>query len=286
MRPTLALLLVFLAGPVLAQDLPSPKQINVTLTKSQSAGSGSEGGKGTTQDYALNQGGAIRIRNVSGDITIAGYDGSTVQVKVVKTGRDQDLVEVEDSSSSSALDLKVKYRCTNYCDAGLNFYVKVPRRLAVELDNISNASGDITIEDFVGVVRVRSASGNVRLRDVEGSLDASTASGDVQLINVIGTDIKGQSASGNVQAQLFQISPGASLRFNSASGDVRVAAPSLLDAQVTLSSTTGEVRTNFPLTVQTDRYTSGQQARGTLGKGGSTLRATTATGTVFLQPGN
>lgn len=280
MRFTLALLLVVAPGSVLAQPSSESREINVTLQKSQPQGTGNAEEGGT---YVLNRGGALRISNVSGDVAITGYDGATVQVRIIKTGRDQDLVEVEDNSTRNLVDLKVKYRCQNTCDAGLNFEVQVPVQLDLELDTIKSVSGNVKVQDFAGNARVRSASGDVRLQNMSGNLDALSASGNVELINVQGSEIKGQSSSGDVLVQLAQILPGANLRFSSSSGDVRVTAPRTLNAEVSLSTSSGAVQTTFGLTVQSNRYGSQSQAQGTVGTGGSTLRATSSSGSVSLK---
>src|SRR5689334_21317460 len=71
--------------------------------------------------FNLAPGGAITIKNVSGDINISGYDGAAVEVSVYKEGRDRDMVTVENLSTAGHVSLRAKYPEECNCDASLRF---------------------------------------------------------------------------------------------------------------------------------------------------------------------
>jgi DUF4097 and DUF4098 domain-containing protein YvlB len=72
------------------------------------------------------------------------------------------------------------------------------------------------------------------------------------------------------------------MNFSSASGDVRVSMPSNLDADVSLSTVSGSVKTDFPIEIEKDRWGAGSRAKGKLGSGTRILKITSASGDVSL----
>ncbi|WP_287130002.1 DUF4097 family beta strand repeat-containing protein [Candidatus Cyanaurora vandensis] len=235
------------------------------------------------RSYPLAQGSIIRIRNVSGDIRVTGYEGSTVVVRAIKEGRDRDQVEVEDLSTNDRVELDVRYPnyCQN-CNASLRFEVQVPRNRRFRFDDLGSASGDIQVRGVQGEVRIKTASGDVQVEQVQGEVQAKSASGKVAVRETQGGNLRAESASGDVEVEIGQLTGTEDLRFTSASGDVRLRLPANLNADVELRSSTGQVSTEFPLNTVRDRYGPGERAEGRLGTGKQTLRANSATGDVRL----
>lgn len=237
----------------------------------------------TAQDfqktYQLSADSSISIRNVSGNVIVTGYDGQQVTVNAVREGRDRELVQVEDLSTDSRIELRVRYPKNCHCDASIRFDVQVPRSIRYQFDELSSASGDIEARDVMGDVRINTASGDVLVQNVTGRIDASTASGRMSVRGAAGT-VRANSASGDVDVEMTRLDGNQRMEFSSASGDVNVRLPNNIDADVELSSATGEVRTNFPLTVESERYGPGQRARGRLGNGSRRLHISSASGNV------
>lgn len=215
------------------------------------------------RSYSIGQGGHIRIRNISGDIKVTAYSGRDVVVAGYKTGRDRDVVEIEDSSADDRIDLRVRYpeRCN--CDAGVNFEVKVPQNVDYNFDHISSVSGSVELEGVRGRIRAESVSGNVDILDVTGMVSAS-------------------SVSGNVDADISKVEGSGDMKFSSVSGNVYVKAPSSLDADVEMSTVSGSLRTDFPIEIIERRYGPGRSARGRVGNGSCSLRITSVSGRVSL----
>jgi len=233
--------------------------------------------------YQLGPGGHINIRGVSGNITVAGYDGGAVVVTAVREGRDLDKVSVEDLSAGDRIELRAKYpeQCNN-CDATLHFQLQVPRSIKYNFDKLSTASGNIEISAVTGVITAKSASGNVSLRDVSGEVNASSASGNVKVRNTAGV-VNARSASGNVEVEISQLEGSGNMEFSSASGDVSVKAPASLDADIEMSSLSGALKTDFPIQVQERQYGPGRTARGKVGSGLRTIKVKSVSGNVSLE---
>jgi DUF4097 and DUF4098 domain-containing protein YvlB len=102
------------------------------------------------------------------------------------------------------------------------------------------------------------------------------------LVKDIAGSVRASSASGNVEVEIARLEGTESMEFSSASGDVHVKLPSNLDADVSLSSVSGSVKTDFPIQVETSRYGPGERGRAKLGSGLRTVRISSASGDVSL----
>ena len=240
---------------------------------------------GAAQDfskrYELGAGGHINIHSVSGDVKVTGYNGNVVLVTAVKEGRDRDRVDVEDLSSGDRIELRSRYPEHCNCDASVNFTVQVPRGTKYSFDKISSASGNIEIRGVAGEINGHSASGDVTIEEVEGNVNAHSASGNVRVMKAVGT-VNAHSASGDVEVDLAGVAGAGNMEFTSASGNVRVKAPADLDADVEMSCTSGDLKTDFALAVNEPEHGSRRSARGRLGSGSRSLRIRSASGNVSL----
>jgi hypothetical protein len=234
------------------------------------------------RSYNLGEGAAVQIANVSGEVELKGYEGSALVVNAYKTGRDRDLVEVEDESTPGRVVLRAKYPNNCNCDASVRFEVRVPRSSNLNFDKISTASGNLSAEGFSGRLTLSTASGEVSVRRVTGEIKASSASGTVRVADSSGV-VNANSASGDVEVELTRLEGGGDMRFSTASGNVHVRLPSNIDAQVSMSTVSGSIETNFPIEVKTSRYGPGSSARGQLGNGSRTLKLSSASGNISLK---
>jgi DUF4097 and DUF4098 domain-containing protein YvlB len=234
------------------------------------------------KSYTLAPGSRIKIENISGNILVSGYDGSAIEVKGIKEGRDKDRVDVEDSSDTGSLFLKARYPQHCNCDASVRFEVQVPRAVSYKFERLSTASGDIEVRDITGDLGVHSASGSLRLEKVTGEVHANTASGDVTVTQIRGS-VSAGTASGDVEVEITKLEgSGRSMKITTASGDVNAKLPANPDVDVEISTVSGSIHTDFPIQVHTPEYGPGQSARGRLGNGTYSLHMTTVSGDVHL----
>ncbi len=215
------------------------------------------------KSYQIGAGGEVRLGTVSGNIIVEGYDGSAIVVTGTKRGRDLDVVEIEDRSTAGNIDISVRYPKNCNCDVSVNFEVKVPRGVAYNYDRVSSVSGNVEIRSVTGKIHASSVSGEVSVRNVAGSVNASSVSGsvDVEIDRLEGTD---------------------SMKFSSVSGDVDVRLPSSLGADISMSSFSGSVKSDFPIEIKQERYGSRNSARGKVGDGSRSLRMTSVSGSLSL----
>ncbi|MEP7336334.1 MAG: DUF4097 family beta strand repeat-containing protein [Acidobacteriota bacterium] len=234
------------------------------------------------RSYSLGGGGSINIRNISGDVRVTGYDGQAVVVSGIKEGRNSDKVTIEDQSSGNNVDVRVRYpeRC-NDCDASVRFEVKVPRGVAYRYNSISSVSGNVDVADVSGELTAKSVSGEVTVKDVSGAIHASSVSGNVHVGKAGGT-VSAKSTSGNVEVEIVSLEGQGNLDFVSVSGNVRVKLPGNLDAEVSLSTMSGDLKTDFPLTIEKSKWGSGQKANGRVGSGSRNLKMSSVSGDLSL----
>jgi DUF4097 and DUF4098 domain-containing protein YvlB len=213
--------------------------------------------------YKVPANGSIRIRTVSGEVKIQGYDGPNVVVEGFKIGRDRDRVDIVDTSGADHVDVGVYYPESGSNSASVSFQVQVPRSVSYNFETIRSVSGNVYLTDVTGQVRAVSVSGSVEVKNVSGLVSAT-------------------STSGNVDVYIKKIEGSGDMRFSSISGNVSVRAPVDLNANVEMNTLSGSLTTDFPLDVHDRRYAPGRSARGRLGAGTCSIRITSVSGRVSL----
>lgn len=231
--------------------------------------------------YPVGPGSRISVSNVSGNIIVKGYEGTSVLVSGFKEGRDRDLVEVEDLSGPNAVQVKVRYPRNCNCNASVRFEVQVPRSVSYNFDHLSTASGDIDVSNITGDLRIKTASGQVEVKGTAGSLRIDVASGNIRVEDAAGP-VSARTASGNVKVEITRLEGSESMEFSSASGNVEVSVPPNIDADVEMSTLSGSLASDFALQVEEPRFGPGRKARGQVGSGTRRLRITSVSGNVSL----
>ena len=109
----------------------------------------------------------------------------------------------------------------------------------------------------------------------------SSVSGNVRVVAERVTSLNANSVSGTVDAQIRSLTGGEPLAFNSVSGSVNISLPANVGAEITMSTLSGSIDSDFPITTHgTSRRNSIQ---GTIGNGGRKLAINTVSGNVTLK---
>jgi hypothetical protein len=239
--------------------------------------------RSTSRDFrwskTLPAGQWVRLHNVSGDVKVTGVDGDRVDVVGIRRGSgsyDEDDMRVDVHEGRDGVTICVLWGSDSWCDdrgvhieshgdgrrrrGSVDFEVRLPRRLKLSANSVS---GDVEVSGAGDEVRARSVSGNVRLERVRAP--AVTAA----------------SVSGDVDAHIEALTGPGDLRFRSVSGDVTLQLPRALDADFTLKTVSGELDSDFPLTLQGTMNR--RNMRGRIGRGGRELELATVSGDVQLR---
>jgi DUF4097 and DUF4098 domain-containing protein YvlB len=239
-------------------------------------------GQDFEKDYNLPAGSVISVKSISGDIKINGTTGSTIHVKAVKKGEDKDKVQVIENSSANRLELRSEYAPNCHCNASIEYFIDVPGSVDYVFDALDTASGDVSVAGVKGTVKTHSASGDIVAHQITGKLEISTASGDVKLDHINGS-VSAKSVSGDVEVNLEKLSGTDPLNFESVSGDVAISAPSSLDAELDLKTVSGDMHTDFPLTIESAQYGPQKGAKGKIGQGTHKIMIKSVSGDIHLK---
>lgn len=129
---------------------------------------------------------------------------------------------------------------------------------------ISALSGNTTLQRVAGRVEINSASGSIYMTEIGGEVDAQTASGDVRFAGTLldGGRYKLKTTSGNVEMRIQADPPGFT---------------------ATLASYSGEIETEFPITIQPPlKGSANRRLTGKYKEGTASLELVTFSGTAVL----
>jgi hypothetical protein len=246
------------------------------------------------------RGDEIAIRGLMGDVRAEVASGNQVEVIGRRVGRDADQVRIEVVETDDGITICTLYPvrerrrdgddgrrsrrnndggpCRNgnsgqveIDDARIDFVVRVPAgvRLAA-----STVEGDIEATGLRSAVDAASVSGNVRVSTTESARAATV--------------------SGNVDAT-FGRTDGEEMEFASVSGDVIVRLAGDVGAEVSANTLSGTIQSDYGLRIRGGRDDEdgdggfniqiGQQASGTIGRGGPELSLNTVSGNIRVLRG-
>ncbi|MBX3175391.1 MAG: DUF4097 family beta strand repeat protein [Gemmatimonadaceae bacterium] len=159
-------------------------------------------------------------------------------------------------------------------------------------------SGGVTAERVKGDVDISTGSGGVDLREIEGQVvklragsgtvegdrvnadrfDANTGSGGVEMRALGANEIRAGTGSGGVRLELTKVA--ATTMIRTGSGGVRLALPASPNVEVDVTTGSGGISSDFPVTMDQVRRNS---LRGTIGTGADgRIRASSGSGGVRL----
>ncbi len=156
---------------------------------------------------------------------------------------------------------------------------------------VENARGDLSADTGSGDVVARGVSGGYLMVDtgsgdvtggaiMVGELSVDTGSGDIGFEGVETTEFAADTGSGDVEV-VFLANPG-EVSVDTGSGDVTLTFPSSWQSRVELDTSSGEIHSEFQMTVEEmdDDY-----VRGRIGSGGGSLEVDTGSGDIRLNQG-
>jgi DUF4097 and DUF4098 domain-containing protein YvlB len=149
---------------------------------------------------------------------------------------------------------------------------------------VQSVSGDVSATGVRGRLEIASTSGDVIVRQLRGNLNARSVSGDVSLDGVDGTDVGAGTVSGDIEFG-GPIRESGRYRFESHSGDVTVRPEGDLNATVSVSTFSGDLESDWPITLAGGRMRP-REWEGTVGTGGARVSLESFSGTIYLRRGS
>jgi hypothetical protein len=223
----------------------------------------------------------VEIRNVAGFIEITGREGDGVGVHSVKTAPTPaalEAIRVQIEPRGSRLVIEEKREPLFAARTGsISFSVSIPK--GVKLVVAHSVSGSITVSGVEpGIDQALSTvSGSISSSE-SGDLEATTTSGSIGF-SFAGKELKASTVSGSINGEIDSIETGGSVRLKTVSGSVQVQAFSGLDASVALSSVSGGVSCDFPITISEQKRNS---LKGKVGSGAVPVDISTVSGRISI----
>jgi len=202
-----------------------------------------------------NVGDELVVRNVFGPITVAGYNGSAIQLEVdrelfadtpkdLEVGKKELNLEVSNKDGISYVHPTAPYITFNehglkfdWCNKDeqpayqhkLSFRIKVPYGLALDVSTINE--GDIKIENTNGKrLKVSNINGGIALQNVSGTTELNCINGEVSIS--------------------YTKNPTAPSKYYALNGDMEVSYQTGLSANVTFKTMNGELYSDFAIARQ------------------------------------
>lgn len=261
----------------------------------------------------LNADGTVIVSNVSGMVTVVGWDRKEVHVKGV-LGEGTERLDIKGGDGQLEIKVIIPKRARDVEETILE--IRMPEGGSVE---VSAVSADIEVEGVQGNMCLKSVSGDVHATGAPAEVNVETVSGEVELsvesdrvsINSVSGDIHLERAAGDVSAETVSgdISIGGgtfkhvetntvsgdlyfdgdldekgSSTFSCHSGDIELILPKKTDAEFNVTTFSGDIDNEFGGNgSRISKHAPGKELRFTVGSGGARVRIETFSGDVEIQ---
>jgi DUF4097 and DUF4098 domain-containing protein YvlB len=156
----------------------------------------------------------------------------------------------------------------------------------VGTSEITALSGDVDASGINGELHVNVLSGDVRIRQVTGDVDVKTVSGEIDLRDARSRYVRIGTTNGDITFD-GTIDPTGRYELQTHSGDVDLTLPANVGAQLTMSTYSGGIESDFPLTLPPgphgDASGHGKRFTFTLGRGGARITAESFSGDINIR---
>jgi putative adhesin len=226
----------------------------------------------------LASGQRVHARNINGDITVSPSSSGRVEIVGVRHGSsraaDRLTANVQETDDGIIVCV-VRMDSDDECDG--NGY----HHHGDNDDDWGNASLnlEIRIPSSIGI-DASSVSGSVDITGAQGDIRAASVSGDVRLERLRASSVEARTVSGEITTSIEDLTGSGPLSFKTVSGDVKLAVPRNFDADLSMSTVSGDLDSDFQITVSGGMSRRRIEAR--IGRGGRRLDLSTVSGDVRL----
>jgi DUF4097 and DUF4098 domain-containing protein YvlB len=218
-------------------------------------------GESIDRTLELPSDGKVMVENVAGRIEFSTWDRAEVQIRG-EAG--DDVEEVEMSSTSSGVQVRVRNRKGVRQIDDTDLYLKIPQSASIEAESVSadidvigsrgesivlaTVSGDLEVEAEVSRIELETVSGEVEFEGSAARVTVEAVSGDITLVGVSG-EVSASTVSGDLSLEAGELSRG---RFESVSGEMTLSLSIAASGRLTSDSMSGDVILNLPASQQAE----------------------------------
>ncbi len=269
----------------------------VLLTSSLSAQEAASG-EPFTWEGELSPGQQLEIIGRNGRITAEPSSSGQVEVRGERRGHDADGIRIEVTEHADGVTIEAIYPERDWWPRSwfgrsprIDFSVAIPP----DVDLVARSrNGSVSADGLGGNVEVETRNGSVSLTGIAGDARVVTRNGGVAVMADGNADIvtrngrirveagghaRARTRNGSVRATLGGTDWTGDSTFETRNGSVTVRVPETADADVSLRTNRGSVRTDLPLDAHTDER---DHLAGRLGDGGRSLLLKTRNGSIRL----
>jgi len=227
---------------------------------------------------AIAAGHSIEIKGVNGDVRAEPSGGNDVEVVAEKTAN-------RDNPDSVRIDVVPHDGDVTICAVYPSRDTSSPNEcLPGSGGRMSTQNNDVQVKFTVKVPAGVSFVG----KTVNGSVDANRLNGDVALSTVNGSvtfstkgEARANTVNGSIKGEMGRASWSGTLDMKTVNGGITLALPADLNSDVRITTTNGEIQSDFPVTVS--GVMTRRKLEGTIGAGGRLLSLGTTNGSVTLK---
>jgi len=237
-------------------------------------------------EKAVPAGNEVAIHNISGDITVIPSTTGKVEVVGIKRGTgnlDRIKADVRETSRGIVICVINEDNGDTCDDRGLRSDGRNRDdrfRGDREWNNVS-MNLEIAVPSNLQV-SANSVSGDIAMTGATGDVRANTVSGDVRLDRLRASSVTANSVSGDVEVSIQEFTGRGDLVFHSVSGDITLDLPRQLDADLSMTTVSGGINSDYALTLGNGR-TDRRNIEARIGNGGRRLDFSTVSGDVKLR---
>jgi DUF4097 and DUF4098 domain-containing protein YvlB len=132
--------------------------------------------------------------------------------------------------------------------------------------------------------KVESVNGNIAIDGVSGDVEASAVNGEVRTRGGSGNQ-KLSTVNGEIATDLGSLGSGQSVSLDTVNGQIVAAFPEGADAEVSASAVNGRISSEYSSLTVKKEFPVGSNLKGTLGKGGARVKASTVNGSIAVRRG-
>jgi hypothetical protein len=219
----------------------------------------------------------LEIGNVTGEPLSVSYEGGALTITHENLTWEGLLKWLKPQRHSATVTVTVPRTCPT--QVGVVSATAVLSGLAARA-SVKSVSGGITLDGVTGDVDANTVSGAVEAQGTGGMLNFTTVSGDLTLADGWLEGLSANTVSGDVTADI-DLDPLGGMQITTVSGEVTLRLPAEADAQVSLHSMAGDVRSEFAELRRLDAPAS-HSVSGSLGAGSGHVSVTAMSGRVML----
>ena len=182
--------------------------------------------------------GKLKLHQVSGSISVMGYNGNSVVVKAATRQGNNGEVKQKNGMfqiPNNAYNLSVVEKdnevniSSGSPNKAIDYNIMVPNRFSLNLHTVNN--GEIYVENIEGDIEANNVNGSIELKDISGSAIASTI-------------------NGKVLVSFSKIDEDVPMAFSSLNGKIDVTFPANLKATAKIRNERGEIYSDFEMDIQ------------------------------------